>query len=508
MTTAAPSSAWKQEPFRFGTPEQFGALRDLFRRARYTHPALCERMEIGTIYDFKQTREGRSFLDEVNDAQSLCVRLFLDAEDVSWSLVRSFLSAPDLALLEHFGLVETPEYAPDHCTATVLLYPTEELLIVSDRNVDPERSRVAPPADVVYPAITKNTQRFVGLMPRTRCDRFLELCSGTGIAALLAAQNFAREAWAIDITERATMFARFNAALNGLSNVTTLAGDLFDPVRGQRFDRIVAHPPYMPALQDQYIFRDGGEDGERVSWRIFQQLPEYLNPGGEFYCDCLTTDRENAPIEERIREAMGDAGREFDVLVAQTQTYDPVAYYAEMAKNGSGTFDSVGKRWEVFQRLGVRALVFGSILLRRRADGRAGVVVRRQLAPHTSTADLVRMLDWKNRTADWGPDERRKLLDAKLRTNAATQLRTVHRLQGGQWSLEGCMLATPHPFTMEAACPRWFPQLLAWLDGELRAREHLQHLKDTGMVAEGASDDEFAEMLYHLLDGGFATLEE
>jgi hypothetical protein len=183
-----------------------------------------------------------------------------------------------------------------------------------------------------------------------------------------------------------------------------------------------------------------------------------------------------------------------------------VAYYAELAKEGRGTFESVGHRWEAFKRLQIEALVFGSILLRRRADGRAGVVVRRLLAPDTTIADFRRLLDWESDTASWGASDRRVLLDAKLRANPETRVRAIHELQGGQWQVTATMLSTPSPFASEATCPLWFPQLLAWLDGEMRGRDHLQHLKDTGMVPEQASDDEFAAMLQRLVDGGFAMV--
>ena len=38
--------------------------------------------------------------------------------------------------------------------------------------------------DLVYAAITTNTRLFLSTMPRARCEAFLDLCSGTGIAAL------------------------------------------------------------------------------------------------------------------------------------------------------------------------------------------------------------------------------------------------------------------------------------------------------------------------------------
>src|SRR4051812_13318846 len=178
MTTAASSDTWKAEPFHFKAPPQFAALRDLLRRAGYTHDALCERLGIGSVYEFKEVRDGQPLLPEILDPLSLCVRLFLDAEEVSWSEVRRVLSAEDISLLESFGLVEQGQ-TPEHCVSTVLLYPIEQLWIVSDRSGSGTSSDSAskPPADVVYPAMTRNTQRFIGLMPRATCDRFLELCA-------------------------------------------------------------------------------------------------------------------------------------------------------------------------------------------------------------------------------------------------------------------------------------------------------------------------------------------
>ena len=508
MTTMS-SAAWKSEPLRFKAPPQYAQLRDLLRRVGYTHQALCDRLEIGSVYEFKEVREGRPLLPDALDGLSLFVRLFLDAEDVRWADVRAVLSEEEIALLLEFGLVENG-ITPDSCTSTVLLYPIEQLWIVSDRSAsttDPD-TKNRPPADVVYPAMTRNTQRFVGLMPRNSCDRFLELCAGTGIAALIAAKGFARHAWAIDITRRATRFAKFNAELNDLPNVTSLEGDLFAPVHGEQFDVIVAHPPYMPSLEDEYIFRDGGPDGERITWGIFQNLAAHLRPGGLYYCDCLTTDREGAPVEQRIREALGEHRGEFDIFVAEIGTFDPVQYYANIARqeDTGESFESIGRRWQVFRQLKVERLVFGAILLRRRSDGRPGISVRRRLSPQTHAHDFLRVLDWKSRTQSWTSTDRRSLLDARLKSNPDLLFRSSHRLVEGQWVAQGFELLAPTPFMVEGSVPSWFPQLLVWMDGEMRSREHLQHLKDAGHVPDSASDDEFAEMLFHAVDGGYATI--
>ena len=72
----------------------------------------------------------------------------------------------------------------------------------------------------------------------------LDLCAGSGLLALVAARRGATAA--VDVSRRAVLSVRLNAALNGVK-VTALRGDLFAPVAGRRFDVIVSNPPYLPA---------------------------------------------------------------------------------------------------------------------------------------------------------------------------------------------------------------------------------------------------------------------
>ena len=77
--------------------------------------------------------------------------------------------------------------------------------------------------DIVYPALTKSAKQFINYTSFEPCEDFLELCAGTAPAALLAARS-AKNVWATDIAERSLDFARFNAALNGIDNVTFALG--------------------------------------------------------------------------------------------------------------------------------------------------------------------------------------------------------------------------------------------------------------------------------------------
>jgi methylase of polypeptide subunit release factors len=504
MSTAV-DTVWTVEPFHFGTPDEFARLREFLVRARYTGEGICDRLEIGTIHDFLMVGEGRTLVPELTDPQALLLRLFLDAEPVAWSVVRSIFAPADLQTIEALGLLHTLRDEPEQCAATVLLYPTEELYIISDRNQDPDKSPLRPPTDVVYPAVTRNTQRFMAMLPRTRCDTFLELCSGTGIAALVAARN-AGHAWAVDITERATRFAQFNAALNGIANMTALEGDLYEPVAGRTFDRIVAHPPYMPALRQEYVYRDGGEDGEQITRRIVEGLPAHLRPGGRFYCNCLLTDRKDAPVEQRVRRMLGEAEGEFDVAVAQMQTFEPVEYYAKLAAKGTGKFSDVELRHRLFRELEIEQMVFCTFVVRRRSADRPVFTVRRQLGVDTAAREIEWMLRWETEALD--PALPGRLLDSRPRFSRQAELRLVHRIVDGEWAIAKCWVATHLPFALEAASPVWVAALAARCDGSRTVRELLRHLQEVGVMSAEVTEEDFVELIQKFIGGGFLETEQ
>src|SRR5262249_30026279 len=146
---------------------------------------------------------------------------------------------------------------PDLYYGTVFLYPVASLYIASDRGMAIDKSDITSEREVVYPAITTNTRRFLDSLPETPCEDLLDLCSGSGIAAFVGAVHYARQAWSCDLAERSVRFAEFNRRLNGIENVTCLQGDLYRPVVDLTFDRIVAHPPYVPSEGQEVLFRDG-----------------------------------------------------------------------------------------------------------------------------------------------------------------------------------------------------------------------------------------------------------
>ncbi|MFD7406116.1 HemK2/MTQ2 family protein methyltransferase [Streptomyces sp. NPDC059866] len=112
----------------------------------------------------------------------------------------------------------------------------------------------------------------------------LDVGTGTGALALQAARRGNRVT-AVDVSWRAVWAARVNAWLAGLP-VRVRHGNLFAPVRGLRFDLILANPPYVPAPpgspQPRGTARawDAGRDGRLVLDRICREAPALLRPGG------------------------------------------------------------------------------------------------------------------------------------------------------------------------------------------------------------------------------------
>jgi release factor glutamine methyltransferase len=117
-------------------------------------------------------------------------------------------------------------------------------------------------------------------------ERVLELGTGVGLAAILAARRGCRVI-ATDVVPAAVACARENALLNGVGEqVEVRLGDCYDPVRGTLFDLICTNPPQMPTppgkeRDDPVAAADnGGLDGWEILDRVIAGAPAHLAPGG------------------------------------------------------------------------------------------------------------------------------------------------------------------------------------------------------------------------------------
>jgi ribosomal protein L3 glutamine methyltransferase len=128
-------------------------------------------------------------------------------------------------------------------------------------------------------------------------DRVLDLCTGSGALAVLAAMRFPNAAVdAVDISADALAVAARNVAEHGLEDRITLRhGDLFAPLAGERYDLIITNPPYvdeagMAALPPECRYEpalalDGGADGIAIVERIIAGAGRHLIEDGGLLCE-------------------------------------------------------------------------------------------------------------------------------------------------------------------------------------------------------------------------------
>jgi ribosomal protein L3 glutamine methyltransferase len=135
------------------------------------------------------------------------------------------------------------------------------------------------------------------VLARRRVRRVLDLCTGSGCLAVLAARAFpAALVDAVDISPGALAVARKNVARHRLGRrVRVHRSDLFGALRGARYDLILSNPPYvsakaMAALPAEYrqeprLALAGGADGLDLVGRILAAAPAHLEPEGLLVCE-------------------------------------------------------------------------------------------------------------------------------------------------------------------------------------------------------------------------------
>ncbi|MGH8721155.1 MAG: 50S ribosomal protein L3 N(5)-glutamine methyltransferase [Burkholderiales bacterium] len=127
--------------------------------------------------------------------------------------------------------------------------------------------------------------------------RALDLCTGAGCLAVLAAKAFPRaRVDAVDLSAAALAVAERNTARHRLrSRVRRLRSDLFSALGRRRYDLIVSNPPYVDARAMRALPREyrheprmalaGGGDGLELVRRILRQAHAHLEPRGLLVCE-------------------------------------------------------------------------------------------------------------------------------------------------------------------------------------------------------------------------------
>lgn len=130
------------------------------------------------------------------------------------------------------------------------------------------------------------------LKPRQSPQTILDLCTGSGCLAIVAAHTFPHaQVDGVDLSSPALAVARRNVREHQLAQrLQLIRSDLFDGLAGKRYDLILSNPPYvrepvMRTLPAEYrkepeLALHGGADGLDLVRRILAEAAAYLTPQG------------------------------------------------------------------------------------------------------------------------------------------------------------------------------------------------------------------------------------
>jgi SAM-dependent methyltransferase len=211
----------------------------------------------------------------------------------------------------------------------------------------------------------------------------LDLGTGSGVQALHAART-ARRVVGTDVSPRALALARLNAALNGVA-VELRLGSLYEPVAGERFDRVLTNPPFVITPRDRpevpgYTYRDGGMQGDGLVEAVVRGAAGVLAPGGvaQLLGNWEVRTDEGA-ARRRVLDWASDEG--LDVWVIERDLLDPAMYAETWIRDGGvrggRREERLVEAWlDDFAARGVTAVAAGYLLVRRPAEGE-GATLRR-----------------------------------------------------------------------------------------------------------------------------------
>jgi len=493
-------------PLNLGPDDCFSRAADLLRQTGFTEKAICARLGIEQLHEIdhpvKLWRE--KSLNPRGDLLDAWVELFVRGGSLDRQILEGRILGPPLEALLALDMIRLDE-SRGRYLSPVRLVSTDThaggaggILIACDRRSHPDGSPVWPSSDHVFSAHNALTQQFLGIMPENPAGSVLDLCTGTGVAALAAAAS-AGMVVGTDISPRSVHFASFNSRLNRVRNVELRCGDLYAPVPGLRFDLVTAHPPYVPSFFEAPIYRGGGEAGDRIVRGILSGVWQHLNPGGSFVMLCIAMDAEGKLFEERVREWMGNPP-DLDLILAVREQEEPEAFGLLLASRSIGAEQEVLERWQqLAASTRISRVVYGALAGRRFTTEGSCQSRRVPFKKAVRGAQFERMFAW----FDWLrlPEAAERILRAHLRIAPDSRLEIGYGAETGEFIPDMFRFTSGGGvLSSQLETEAWIASTVVAFGQAKQGRQAYKELKNSGKLPVDAGERDFAELLLQLVE--------
>ena len=218
-----------------------------------------------------------------------------------------------------------------------------------------------------------------------RVKRCLDLCTGSGIQAILMAA-VAEEVVAVELNEQAVAAARFNAVLNGVEErVHVMHGNLYAALPEDAYDLIVSNPPFLPVPTGVHhaMCGHGGEDGLAILRPLLAGIPGRLTTQGKALVYAEGVGDAQGPFVRRLLEELAEK-HDLDIqllLVSRLSVKNTLVLKAASLSRLRRPTTELAQWRDLYQQLGATHTYNYLVRIRR---GQAGGTVRQVPAfdPH------------------------------------------------------------------------------------------------------------------------------
>ena len=430
------TAALQTAALKVADPSDYQRIRAVLAKLDYTDQGVCGLLGIENMSRLREARlPALLWRTRGGTPLETLVRLFVLGQPADVAAVQRAVAPMSVDEWKEIGLIDV---TASSAVAFFQLRCYQDLVFAYDFT---RRGRGGLRQDYVM-GVSPSSLILAGMTVRHKKNAStLDLGSGCGIQAILAAPHSERVV-GVDCNPRAIAVARFNANLNGITNVVFHEGDMFEPVKRETFDLIVSNPPFIISPENRHFFLNSGLEGDEICRRIVKEAPQFLQEGG--YCilnaNWAVIDKE----DWRARLAGWFEGTGCDGLVFVQDTRKLDEYAAGLIEVGNDeeaevmrTFD---KWMDYYAKLQLTGIGQGVIVMRR-ASGRTNWFAA-ESAPATTAYsvgdDIARLV--KMRTFLHSLPAERDLLNAHLKLATNVKLDQVCEATNGAWlPVSGCV---------------------------------------------------------------------